>query len=69
MCVLVHLGWAVAATGCAMGTAALGVVRWLLPATLLLLGLLQVRVRLRLRLGLRLRLRLRLRVSGSSPRP
>ena len=41
VCVLVHLGWAVAALGCAMGTAELGVWRWLLPATLLLLGLLQ----------------------------
>ena len=41
VCVLVHLGWTVAALGCAMGTAELGVWRWLLPATLLLLGLLQ----------------------------
>ena len=41
VCVLVHLGWTVAAAGCAMGTADLGFWRWLLPATLLLLGLLQ----------------------------
>ena len=41
VCVLVHLGWTVAAAGCAMGTADLGSWRWLLPATLLLLGLLQ----------------------------
>ena len=41
LCVLVHLGWSVAATGSAMGTAELAVWRWILPASLLLLGMLQ----------------------------